>query len=93
MHLPPHLKPKATKYIGTNPDWTVYNLASHLGVKARDLYLELDLNARLLLIKQGRMLAKHATEGLFPLAEIHETEQKQLKIFGPNKTNTPSKRV
>jgi hypothetical protein len=69
-----HDKDALRDYLIDNPAWTVYTLASHMGVKARDIYTKLDEHTRLMLILEGRMLAKHVLEGLYD-----EPEPKPLK--------------
>ena len=46
-------------------NWTIYTLASELGVKASEIYSLLDQQTRIMFVGQGRLLPKHATEGLY----------------------------
>ena len=57
------------------PNWTIYTLASVLNVKARDIYLPLDQQTRLMFIHKGKLKACHATEGLYKI----EPEQQRAK--------------
>lgn len=58
-------KDELRDYMIDHPQWTVYTLAAKMNVPARDIYTLLDENTRLMLISEGRMLAKHVLEGLY----------------------------
>ena len=70
-------------------NWTIYTLASTLDVKAKDIYLNLDFNTRLMFIRLGKLKACHATEGLYDETEKQPVKPKRInprtlfdQIFG-----------
>lgn len=61
-------------------NWTIYTLASELGVKANEIYGLLDQHTRIMFVRQGKLLPKHATEGLY---NVEEPKPKKHKRVNP----------
>ena len=78
-------KDELRDYLIDHPKWTVYTLAAKMGVPAREIYTLLDENTRLMLIQEGRMLAKHVLEGLYD-----EPELKPIKPTKPKRQSLAS---
>lgn len=84
------LKKQVLAHIKEKPSWTVYTIASILNMKAEEIYLKLDQKTRLMLIREGRLLAVHATIGLYEEFEPEHvpkksTEKLFFELFGGKK--------